>query len=46
MLQKIPFLVCELATVKGDNGHLKQARDYLASGKLTGPVTCLGCHVK
>lgn len=28
-----------------ENGHLKQAKDYLQSGKLEGPVTCVGCHV-
>jgi tetratricopeptide (TPR) repeat protein len=27
-----------------ENGHLKQAKDYLQSGKLNGPVTCVGCH--
>jgi hypothetical protein len=28
-----------------ENGHLQQARDYLQSGKLDGPVTCVGCHI-
>jgi len=27
-----------------ENSHLKQARAYLESGKLTGPATCAGCH--
>ena len=27
-----------------ENGHLRQAREFLASGKLNGPVTCAGCH--
>ena len=28
-----------------ENGHLTQARAYLKSGSLSGPVTCAGCHV-
>lgn len=28
-----------------ENGHLQQAKDYLQSGKLDGPATCVGCHV-
>jgi tetratricopeptide (TPR) repeat protein len=28
-----------------ENSHLQQARDYLQSGKLDGPATCVGCHV-
>jgi len=36
----------KLAKVGTDNGHRKQAQDYLATGKLSGPVTCVGCHVK
>lgn len=36
----------KLALVKGDNGHLMQAQDYLGSSKLTGTTNCVGCHVK
>jgi tetratricopeptide (TPR) repeat protein len=28
-----------------ENGHLKQAREYLDSGKLAGTRSCVGCHV-
>lgn len=28
-----------------ENGHLQQAKDYVRSGTLDGPVTCVGCHV-
>lgn len=28
-----------------ENGHLAQARGYLASGSLSGPAKCVGCHV-
>jgi tetratricopeptide (TPR) repeat protein len=35
-----------LAKVGAGNGHRKQAEEYLASGKLSGPTGCVGCHVK
>jgi len=35
-----------LAKVGAGNGHRKQADEYLASGKLSGPTGCVGCHVK
>src|SRR5690242_4634327 len=28
-----------------ENGHLSQARAYLANGNLSGTVNCVGCHV-
>ena len=28
-----------------ENGHLGQARAYLATGNLTGTVNCVGCHI-
>ena len=28
-----------------ENGHLRQAKTFLETGKLAGPVTCVGCHV-
>jgi tetratricopeptide (TPR) repeat protein len=28
-----------------ENGHLSQARAYVASGNLSGTVNCAGCHV-
>ena len=36
----------KLAKVGNGNGHLKQAQQYLDTGKLSGPTTCVGCHVK
>ncbi len=27
-----------------ENGHLKQSREFLASGNLSGPTSCVGCH--
>jgi len=27
-----------------ENGHLSQARAYLTTGSVQGPVTCVGCH--
>jgi hypothetical protein len=36
----------KLATVTDpENGHLQQAKSYLATGKITGQTTCIGCHV-
>ncbi|HEV2448351.1 MAG TPA: hypothetical protein VGS58_20605, partial [Candidatus Sulfopaludibacter sp.] len=32
------------AVTDPENGHLRQARDFLAGGKLNGPMTCAGCH--
>jgi hypothetical protein len=28
-----------------ENGHLKQAKAYLETNKLTGTGNCIGCHV-
>ena len=28
-----------------ENGHLKQAKEYLESGNLAGTRSCVGCHV-
>ena len=27
-----------------ENGHLRQARAFMETGKLSGPRTCIGCH--
>ncbi|MBZ5724934.1 MAG: hypothetical protein LAP87_08050 [Acidobacteriia bacterium] len=34
------------AVTDPENGHLKQARTYLESGKLEGPRSCVGCHAQ
>ena len=33
------------AAAESANGHLWRAKAFLESNKLTGPVTCIGCHM-
>lgn len=36
----------ELVKMGPKSGHLREAKEYLETGKLSKPVQCVGCHVR